>query len=446
MKLLTGLLDDGVTATDRRRILRGTMHSFLIQGVSIVLVFASNWWLVRSTDTASYGLYVHVFNWVSILAILVIGGRDDLVLAQLPKYIAAGQGARVLRLVKGTNGWILLSTLVVCGGFIALISLLPLRSLSEHRSLFLIAVAAVYFSAALSLNQMILQALNHIRQSQLVEKIARPLLLIVFTGLFRLSVTRFDSRTLVLIATAVSALCCFVILWLVYRTMRRFDADAAAAAPAESHGRKTAWFFSISLLNLLSTKVTMLMLPLFVAAESAIGIFNIAYRFADLLILPFFLMHVVLPQLFARHSIEEKEYTRSLFNESTRLMTVLSIPLLLVNMLAGPFLLRFFGHDFGTGYNALVYISLAQLLFSLFGPANTILMMQGREKYSAYCLMVYVAALIVTSRLLIPGGGITGGALAILISSAVYNGLLAVLLYRFYGICTPFLSFLVKPR
>ena len=446
MKGLTGLLDDGVTATDRRRILRGTMHSFLIQGASIALVFASNWWLVRSTDTASYGLYVHIFNWVSILAILVTGGRDDLVLAQLPKYIAAGEGTRVLRLVRTVNGWILLSTLLVCGGFIAVISLLPLRSLSEHRPLFLIAVAAVYFSACLSLNQMILQALNHIRQSQLVEKIVRPLLIIGFTGLFRLSVTRFDSRTLVLLATVVSAICCLVILWLVYRNMRRFDSGVEATAPAESHGRRTAWFFSISLLNLLSTKVTMLMLPLFAAGSAAIGIFNIAYRFADLLILPFFLMHAVLPQLFARHSMDEKDYTRSLFNESTRLMTVLSIPLLLVNLLAGPFLLRFFGHDFGTGYMALVYISLAQLLFSLFGPANTILMMQGREKYAAYCQMVYVAVLIVTSRLLIPVAGITGGALAIFISSAVYNVLLTVLLYRLYGICTPFLGFLVKSR
>ena len=106
MRSWFGFPDTGVTATDRRRILRGTFHSFLIQGVSIALVFASNWWLVRSTDTVAYGLYVHVFNWVSILAVLVMGGRDDLVLAVLPKYIAAGESSRARRTIRAANGWI----------------------------------------------------------------------------------------------------------------------------------------------------------------------------------------------------------------------------------------------------------------------------------------------------------------------------------------------------
>ena len=73
-------------------------------------------------------------------------------------------------------------------------------------------------------------------------------------------------------------------------------------------------------------------------------------------------------------------------------------------------------------------------------------MMQNREKYSAGCLLVYVIVLSVSSRLLIPVSGITGGALAILISSAVYNVVLAVVTYRLTGICPPFFSFLVKAR
>src|SRR5262249_15839568 len=131
------------------------------------LVFASNWWLVRSTDTTAYGIYVHVFNWVSILGVLATGGRDDLVLAELPKYIAAGEGSRVVRLVRSANAWVFGLTLLIGGAFIGLISLIPLSSLSEHRNLFLIAVAAVYFSAFLTLNQVILQALDHIRLSQI---------------------------------------------------------------------------------------------------------------------------------------------------------------------------------------------------------------------------------------------------------------------------------------
>jgi O-antigen/teichoic acid export membrane protein len=445
LKLPSWFLKEGVTATDRRRIIRGTLHSFLIQGISIGLVFGSNLWLVRSSNAQVYGDYVHVFNWVSILSVLVMGGRDDLVIAQLPKYLGAGRHGQLVRLIHKANGFIFLSFLIIGGAFLILISAFPIQSLSQHEPLFLVAMAAVYFSASLTLNQMILQALNHVKSSQIVEKIVRPTLLVVFTGLFRISATNFDGHALVVLGTVVSGICCLLILVMVFRRAGKLSVVAEERPANENHTVKTFYFFVISLLYLLSTKITMLILPLY-NPESAIGIFNISYRFADLLIFPFFLMHAVLPQLFARHDMDEAAYTRSLFRESNQLMTLLALPLLLLNILAGPFLLRLFGPAFQTGYTALIYISLAQFLFSVFGPTNTILMTQGRERYSAICLLVYVLLLAVTSWLLIPASGITGGALAILLSSAGYNILLAIVVYRFYGICSPFFGFLVNSR
>jgi O-antigen/teichoic acid export membrane protein len=219
----------------------------------------------------------------------------------------------------------------------------------------------------------------------------------------------------------------------------------APEKPQERLAAKTGYFFLISLFTLLGTKITMLILPLYLPAKD-IGIFNISYRFADLLIFPFFLMHTVLPQLFARHSVTGRAYTQSLFSESNKLMTLLSIPLLLVNVAAGTFFLRLFGPEFAVGYPAMIYISLAQFLFSIFGPANTILMMQDHEKYSAGCLLLYLGMLAGTSWWLIPAGGITGGALAILISSAAYNILLAVVMYRVCGVRSPFFAWLARGR
>lgn len=440
-------LGSGLTDADRGKIIRGTAYSFLIQGVSIGLVFLSGIWIVRSSDPTAYGRYVHVFNWVSILSVIVMGGRDDLVLAQLPKYIGNRQGWKVQRLISAANKFILIAAFGVIALFLAVIYIFPIKTLSEHRPLFMLASAAIYFSACLALNQMILQALNHIRLSQLVEKIGRPLLLIVFVTVFRLSIGPgvLDSKNLVLAATIVTGICGLLVLYLVYQKSKKYKEPEPPQLPAEKLSGKATWFFFISLLNLLSTKITMLILPWF-APEASIGIFNISYRFADLLIFPFFLMHTVLPQLFARHTVTGTAYTQSLFSESNKLMTLLSVPLLLLNVIAGRFFLHWFGQEFETGYTALLYISLAQFLFSFFGPANTILMMQDRERYSAGCLLVYVLVLVAASRLLIPMAGLTGGALAILIGSLVYNLLLAIVTWRLCGIRSPFFAFLVKPR
>jgi O-antigen/teichoic acid export membrane protein len=441
------IIDAGVAAPDRQRILRGTFHSFLIQGISVALVFVSNLWMVRSSSPDAYGLYVQVFNWVSILSVIALGGRDDLVLAQLPRYTEL-QHSRLLGLIRAVNRWIFGAALVVGGVFLTLIFLVRIETLSGHQNLFRFGMVAVYLTACLSLNQVVLQALNHIRLSQIVEKIVKPLLLIGGIALLRLFSIPFDTRALVILSCVVLGICCGGSIWLVFRNLPLTPPAALSAEPsaaAEQLSGKTFYFFSISLFNLLSTKITMLILPVF-APQAAVGIFNIGYRFADLLVFPFFLMHTVLPQLFARHAVTGRAYTQSLFSESNKLMTLLSLPLLLFNLLAGKFFLHLFGPAFGTGYWAMIYISLAQFLFSFFGPANTILMMQDREKYSAICLLLFVLVLLATSWWLIPHGGIAGGALAILISSAVYNILLAVVTYRLFGVCSPFFAWLVPRR
>jgi O-antigen/teichoic acid export membrane protein len=127
-------------------------------------------------------------------------------------------------------------------------------------------------------------------------------------------------------------------------------------------------------------------------------------------------------------------------------MAVLTLPLFGGILIAGRGLLHIFGEEFVAGYPALIYMSGAQCLFSFFGPANTILMMQDRERQSAFCLLAYVLVLAIACRLLIPGGGVTGGAIAMLLSSAFYNVLLAVVLRRSTGIGSPFLRWLFRRR
>jgi O-antigen/teichoic acid export membrane protein len=431
-------LSGGVNAADRRRIFRGTFHSFLIQAISVALVFASNLWLVRSSDPDAYGLYVHVFNWVSILAVFVVAGRDDLVLALIPKYVREGKNRLVARLIRACNRWLVLATLVVTGVFLAIIGLFPVRALSENIRLFLLSIPAVYLTACLGINQMILQSLDHIRQSQIVERIAKPLLLIFFVGVFHLAATSFNGKDLILLSTIVLGISGAAVLVLTGQKMRRLAATPEPTPRLTIDTRQVFYFFSVSLLNLLSTRLTMLLLPYFTVAAKDVGIFNICSRFADLLIFPFFLMHSVLPQLFARHTPEEKTYTQGLFDTSNRLMLLLCVPLLLGIVLLGKFMLSWFGQPYTDGYATLVYLSLAQLLFSLFGPSNTILMTQGLEKYSAICLLAYVLILAISSCILLPLAGMTGGALAVLVSSLCYNILLAVVCYRTTGVYSPF--------
>ena len=68
-------------------------------------------------------------------------------------------------------------------------------------------------------------------------------------------------------------------------------------------------------------------------------------------------------------------------------------------------------------------------------------MMQGNEKYSAISLFAYVILLFATSVIIIPIMGVSGAAISLLISSLLYNILLAILVYRLHGVISPLLTF-----
>jgi O-antigen/teichoic acid export membrane protein len=281
--------------------------------------------------------------------------------------------------------------------------------------------------------------------SQVTERLLKPFLFTVFICAAAWLSYYIDVSRLILIAVINLAICALVLGYIVIKKTKPFFSKGTERYRGEGISKQTFYFLAISLLQLLTTKIGMLIMPYF-TDEKAIGVFNIAARFSDLIIYPFYLLHAVLPQLFAKHHEADLPYKQKLYTESTWIILITSLPLLLLNLAAGPWLLGYFGEAFTEGYTALVYMSISNGLFAIFGPANTILMMQGREKLSAIALLVYFILLTVLSRILIPTQGITGAALAMLFSNIVYNILLAVYANRYTGVSAPLFRLFEKRR
>jgi O-antigen/teichoic acid export membrane protein len=449
MSLIQSIIDkvlkSDLQQADRSRLVKGVIHSFIIQGISILLVFAGNYLLVKFFGSEKYGVYVHVFNWISILTMLALNGQDDVVLSRLPKYKARNNLMQAGAVIRHANIRVAMGGIVISGLFLLLIYLFPIPTLSEYRSYFLTGSLAIYLSAFLTINQNVLQSLNHIRLSQVIERLLKPFLFLVFISAAGWLSYYIDAGRLIGIAVINLALCAGVLAWLIIQKTKPCFHNGTARYQGGGLRRQTFYFMSISLLQLLAGKIGMLMLPFF-TVEKQIGILNISARFSDLIIYPFFLLHSVLPQMFAVHHTSEQSYKQKLYAESTYIILIISLPLLLLNVLAGPWLLGYFGAEFKTGYTALVLMSASNALFGIFGPANTILMMQGKEKLSAIALLVYVLLLTAFSRLLIPVYGITGAALAMLISNVIYNILLTVYAKNHTGVLSPFFNMPAKRR
>jgi len=431
------------------RIIEGTIRSLLIQGSSVVLLFACNLIMTRWAGADVYGQYVHVFNWISLLSVAAVGGREDLAVSEIPKFKLSKRYDRIISMVRISNRHILIAATIAGLIFLSVIYFFPVKMLHEYRTEFLVGWAAIYFSAFFSLNQSVLQALNFIGLSQFVEKWLKPALMIIFFITAYALGVQAQGRILIGLVVLAMGICCIVLGLLVKGKIKSFPSSAARSQGDGVVGKnlngKAFYFFLITVMTLLITRISMLVLPYFTPRKD-VGIFNIGYRFADLIIYPFFLMHAVLPQTFARHTGSDASHKQSLYSGTTKLMLTLTLPLLIINILGGKFFLGWFGKDFEDGYPVLIILSVAQCLYSFFGPGNTILMMQGRERQATICLVIYVAVLFGMCLLLIPKMGITGGAISMLIGCLIYNIVLSVIVYRFSGVISPFLAFLVRAR
>lgn len=438
-RILANLFQNGLQEADRSRLMKGIIQSLLIQLISVALVFLGNLVVVRFAGADSYGLYVHVFNWISILTILAMGGQDDVVLSRIPKYTAGNKPLQIGALIRHSNSRVAVTGVLVSAIFLLLIYVFPIRTLSEHKEFFLIASSAILLSAFLTLNQTILQSLNYIKLSQVTDRLIKPFLLILFTSLATMFKV-INARTLIIIAVINLVICAIVIAcFLISKTKEYFSSNRE---PYHNSGvsKQAVYFLAITLLQLLTGKIGMLVLPYF-TAEQNIGVYNVSARFAELIIYPSFLIHTVLPQLFAHHDSSELSYKQALFSESTWIIMATSLPILLLNIILGKWLLGYFGYEFTNGYTTLIYLCFANFLFVVFGPFNTILMMQGKEKYAALALFINVVLLIILNCFFIPAMGINGAGLAMLISMAVYSILLSLFARHHTGVTSPFIRF-----
>ncbi len=84
------------------------------------------------------------------------------------------------------------------------------------------ASLAIYLSAFLSVNQIILQSLNHIRLSQVIERLLKPFLFTVFISVVALLSFYIDASRLIMIAVINLAICALVLGFIVIKKTNRF--------------------------------------------------------------------------------------------------------------------------------------------------------------------------------------------------------------------------------
>jgi len=153
-----------------------------------------------------------------------------------------------------------------------------------------------------------------------------------------------------------------------------------------------------------------------------VGIFNVAIKVSTLTTFVLTAVNSIAAPKFSELFYGEKlERFEKVVKNSTRLIFVTTLPIILVLSIFPEFILSFFGKEFLMAKNTLLILLIGQLINSFSGSVGYILQMTGYERIFQNILFFGLLLNIVLCFILIPKYGIVGAALATSISMGIWN-------------------------
>jgi O-antigen/teichoic acid export membrane protein len=112
------------------------------------------------------------------------------------------------------------------------------------------------------------------------------------------------------------------------------------------------------------------------------------------------------------HAADQREHLARLYKAASRWMFAIGVPVFLVQILFGRWLLTLFGEEFSVAYPALVILAVGQLVNSATGVTVDVIRMIGRSGLMLANTVLDVTCLVVLNLILVPRYGLVGAALA----------------------------------
>ncbi|HEY0434932.1 MAG TPA: flippase [Chitinophagaceae bacterium] len=407
-------------------VIRNSSTLFIVNCCALLAGFVANFVLIRCAGLTNYGAYVYLFNFFTLAVNFSLLGTDTLVLRRISRFEQEGS----FNLSRGVFRF---ATMVALFGSVAIGVLSPLLLDDAHLPfigpllLTAFSAACITFLSLTAVNQSALQAFRRMITGQVVEKLARPLFMIVAALIifFVLGDLRFEH--LIGIGGASVAIVFVVTTFIAWRLVRRQNRGATPQFETNDWLRESTGFWLLGILYVLNSRVDIFLLGLLRNADD-VGRYNIAARVSEVIGFVLVAVNFVLSPLIARlYESAPHEMLQKLITMSAKAVLFFTLPIgAAVILFASPIMHLFRIYD-GDAVVALLILAGAQLINVICGSVGTILMMTGKQKYSVYSLLAGTIVSIGLNLALVPQFGVRGAAIATASGMITWN----VMMYFF---------------
>lgn len=433
-RFLSNILGD----EEQKLFVKLTSQTFILRFIGMGLLYGNQVLMARLMGVSHYGDYTVIMTWINFMVAISIFGFDHGAQRFYSLLFARQDWGKARGFIRMSFRTIsVVSVLCMAGWFLYLwnkqSSHNPYpRTYSEAFlwSMFVIPFLAIIYQASA-----VFRSLHRIKLSLVSVYILLPV------GISAASFIcyQLNSDTLrVDAAVLMNLLCTFLVaLYLMRKVKKDLSPNYNNARPVYETGlwiRTTTTFFVLNLLALLIKQGDILFVSHYFGHGKA-GIYSAAVKISALI--PFGLSiveYVYAPRISSLHAKNDKAHLQQYISHAAKIILLITVPLSVVLIGAGKYLLLLFGKEFQASYVPLVVLLIGQLINALTGMVGALMSMTGNQNIF---LFVYVAASlvdIILNLLLVPALGATGAAIASSTSIIALNVCMYVLVWKKLGI------------
>ena len=428
---LLGLL--GARQADQRSFIIGESLSVAIAqifGILLVLVLNISW--VRFLGPREFGHYSFAQSWVNILAVVGSMGFGTANVRLIPKYLVGSRWGELAGLIRGSLGLTALMSLVVAGLFMLVV---PKFYDTAQSSYFLVSGILIIPVSLLLVTSGTLKGFKKIFFAQCVSLVVRPLLMLLAIGLFTFLCKGGTSASWGIGINLFASICALVFLLFIIRpTLMKYVRGHVVCYQFKE------WFsYSLPLvmivgINVINNRIGVLAVGMHLGPEVT-GQYAACLQISLLagfgLVVVGMVAQPILSEQFTRNDFEQIGHT---LRVTARGALFLSLPITLVIILAGKWVLNLMDESYVEAYPVLVVLTLGQVSSVLFGQVGTLLVMTDKQRSTMYILGASAMMHILLLVLLVPRMGIMGAGLSSGLVILFWNSLMSIVVLRKLGL------------
>jgi O-antigen/teichoic acid export membrane protein len=165
--------------------------------------------------------------------------------------------------------------------------------------------------------------------------------------------------------------------------------------------------------------------------DATVAFYSLAVKLMTILSMVIITVNITVSTKIAEYfSIKNKTALNTIVKNSSRLIFSITLPVTVLICIFSEYILSFFGEDYVAAKNALLILMIGQGICSAFGSAAVYLNMTGRQHIFQLILIAAVFLNFGLNWLLIPEHGMTGAAIAFVVSSLFWNLISTIVIYQ----------------